>query len=428
LRRPLHRRLAVQLAALGVVNLMLVIAAIVVMVMAAPKEAHDAPGLFMKYLAERLAAEADDEASLRVAVSRWLELKDAYAVVTMPDGTRFGSAERPPFDPRASTVVQKGPLKGTRVEVGVAPADNGGGGWVVIMVLVAILATTSLASAAYLTRPLTRLADATRRFGDGDLAARAGVRRRDEVGAVAQAFDEMADRIERLVRSQRELLANVSHELRTPLARIQVSLDLAEDDPELARESIHDIAEELQELQTLISDVLVLGRLDAGSAASGGLPLLRVQATALDELCEKAAGKFRVRFPTRDLVERVESLPVHAVDPVLLRRAIDNLLENAAKYSPPDTAIDLHASVESDGIRITVRDRGEGIAAEDLPYVFDPFFRADRVRTKKGPGGVGLGLSLVKRIVEAHGGTIELAPAEDRGTRATIRLPAGDAG
>jgi signal transduction histidine kinase len=89
--------------------------------------------------------------------------------------------------------------------------------------------------------------------------------------------------------------------------------------------------------------------------------------------------------------------------------------------------IELDASADSAGVQIVVRDRGEGITAEDLPFVFDPFFRADRVRTKKGPGGVGLGLSLVRRIVEAHGGTIALAPAEDRGTRATIRLPVRNA-
>ncbi|EPX62727.1 hypothetical protein D187_008915 [Cystobacter fuscus DSM 2262] len=415
-----------QIWGLGVLNVAFALSASIFLARLAPRESLSAAEHHMTYVAERLAEDAVDDSSLRNAVARYLRLPKAYAVVTKPDGTVFGSAPRPPFDPRSSVVVSSGPLKGTRIEVGMIP---GGPGplflWMVIVI--AILVVTSFVAARYLTHPLTRLADAARRFGDGNLAVRVGIRRRDEVGAVARSFDEMAERIERLVRAQRELLANVSHELRTPLARIQVSLDLAEDDPELARESLHDISEELHELQTLISDVLMLARLEGGSAAASGLPPLKLEPTSLDKLCEKAAGKFRVRFPKRELATRVGTLPVCEVDPVLLRRAIDNLLENAAKYSPRDTAIELDASADSAGVQIVVRDRGEGITAEDLPFVFDPFFRADRVRTKKGPGGVGLGLSLVRRIVEAHGGTIALAPAEDRGTRATIRLPVRNA-
>lgn len=425
MKRQPRRRLALKIWGLGVVNLAFTIGALIFLAALLPREARNSKE-YMTYLAERFAEDAVDDSSLRNEVERYLRLRKAYAVVTKPDGTVFGSAPHPPFDPRSTVVVPSGPLKGTRIEVGIIP-EGPGGFFLWMSVVIAILMATSLVAARYLTQPLMRLADAARRFGDGNLAVRAGIRRRDEVGAVAQSFDEMAERIERLVRAQRELLANVSHELRTPLARIQVSLDLAEDDPELARESLHDITEELNELRTLISDVLMLARLEGGSAAASGLPPLKLEPTSLGELCEKAAGKFRVRFPMRELATRVGTLPVCEVDPVLLRRAIDNLLENAAKYSPRDTAIELDASAGSDGVQIIVRDRGEGITAEDLPFVFDPFFRADRVRTKKGPGGVGLGLSLVRRIVEAHGGTIALAPAEDRGTRATIRLPVRNA-
>ncbi len=424
MKRQPRRRLAVQIWALGVVNLAFTIAALVFLVKLSQSRKPPPAEYLMTYLAERFTEDAVDEAGLRGAVERYLRVPNAYVLVTKPDGTAFGSipTPQPPFDPRSTQVVTSGPLKGTRIEVGTIP--EGPRGFLMWTSLVsAILVGTSFFAAKYLTHPLTRLADAARRFGDGNLAVRAGIRRRDEVGAVAQSFDEMAERIERLVRAQRELLANVSHELRTPLARIQASLDLAEDDPQLARESLHDISEELNELRTLISDVLMLARLEGGGFAAAGLPPLKLEPTGLALLCEKAASKFRVRFPKRELVTRIGTLPICEVDPVLLRRSIDNLLENAAKYSPPDTAIELETGVSAEGVQIVVRDRGEGIAAEDLPFVFDPFFRADRVRTRKGPGGVGLGLALVRRIVEAHGGSITLSPAEDGGTRATIRLP-----
>jgi signal transduction histidine kinase len=277
-----------------------------------------------------------------------------------------------------------------------------------------------------LNRPLRKMATAARAFGGGDFDARVGITRRDELGEVARAFDEMAAQVTELIRTEKELLANVSHELRTPLARIRVALDLAaEGDADVARESLADIAGDLQELEQLINDVLTAARLDLGSESksAGVLPLKR-ERVDVHALLEQIAARFRAAHPNRSLhTDVADDLPDVEGDPVLLRRVVTNLLENAHRYTPdPDAAIDLAARAD-DAVTIQITDRGIGIAAADLPRVFTPFFRTDRSRTRE-TGGLGLGLALVKRIVEAHGGSVELRSVPNEGTRAEVSLPA----
>jgi signal transduction histidine kinase len=232
-----------------------------------------------------------------------------------------------------------------------------------------------------------------------------------------------------LLRAERELLANVSHELRTPLSRIRIAVALAseaEGDMVVARESLADIAGDLDELERLISDVFTAARLDLGAASPAGVPPLRRRRADMRALLAHAASRFRATHPQRTLrVDVAERLPPVDADPVLLRRVIDNLLENAHKYTDRAAEpIELVARRSDDGnkIAIDVIDKGIGIAADDLPRVFRPFFRADRSRTR-ATGGIGLGLALAKRIVDAHGGTIELVSAPNEGTRARVRLP-----
>jgi signal transduction histidine kinase len=300
---------------------------------------------------------------------------------------------------------------------------------IVVIVLVAV-GIVSLLLARSLARPLGKLSRAARDFGAGQLDTRAGLARADEIGDVAAAFDEMAERITTLLRAERELLANVSHELRTPLARIRVALDLAEEgDHATAREAMADIAEDLGELERLISDVLTAARLDLAEGPGGtGIPPLRRERVAVGDMLEHAAARFRSAHPARPLVVAIApDLPEVDGDPVLLRRVVDNLLTNAHKYSKgPGDDVELRAARGPGEVRIEVRDRGIGIAAEDLPHVFRPFFRADRSRTR-ATGGLGLGLALAKRIVEAHAGAITLESTPGEGTRAVVHLPAAAA-
>lgn len=289
------------------------------------------------------------------------------------------------------------------------------------------IAVASLWLARSLARPLSQLQAAAKRFGSGELEARAGLTRHDEFGELSQAFDEMADRVTQLIRSRQELLADVSHELRTPLARIRVALDLAADgtgDIELQREALSEISEDCAELERLIADVLQAARLDlTGRPAQVVEQRLRVEPYDPVGLLQRAAERFRTEHPTRQLELRCsDNLPELTGDVVLLRRALHNLLDNAQKYSSAPAPILLSAELGSGELILRVEDQGIGIAAEDLPHIGSPFFRTDRSRNRR-TGGIGLGLSLSRKIVEAHGGKLVVESAPDRGTRVTLHLP-----
>jgi signal transduction histidine kinase len=291
-------------------------------------------------------------------------------------------------------------------------------------VLVA-LALASVPLARAIASPVEKLTRAVQAFGAGDLGARARVGGPGEVGQLSRAFDDMADRIERLLRAERELLANVSHELRTPLARIRVALEIAaEGDAERARSKLGEVGQDLAEVERIVEDVLTAARLDAGGAAFA----LRRERVDAAEIVARAADRFRAAHPGRALEADADgALPALDADPPLLRRALDNLLDNAAKYSDAAAPVTLRAELDGGRVRLVVRDRGIGIAPDDLPRLFTPFFRTERSRSRAA-GGTGLGLVLAQRIVEAHGGTIAVASAPGEGTTVTVALPAAGGG
>jgi signal transduction histidine kinase len=287
-----------------------------------------------------------------------------------------------------------------------------------------VLGVGGLLTARWIVRPLKTLRGAASAIARGELTVRTGLMRDDELGEVARAFDDMLDRIEQARRAERELLANVSHELRTPLARLRVALELAEEGHASGKAALGDAAVDLGELESIVESILSAMRMEQSGGAEFGLPAGSLRDVAVAELLESARDRFRSRHarPIDLVLDR--AVPAVMVDPLLLRRVIDNLLENAHKYSPdPDAPIALTASrASSDTVAIAVVDRGMGIDASDLAQVFQPFFRAEKSRTRRA-GGVGLGLTLCKRIVEAHGGTIALTSEPGRGTTATVRLP-----
>jgi signal transduction histidine kinase len=286
-----------------------------------------------------------------------------------------------------------------------------------------VLALAAFPLARALARPMERLTDAARKLGAGDLSARAGLRRSDEVGELSSAFDDMAGRLESLVRSERQLLADVSHELRTPLSRIRVALDLAaEGDVARARKYLEEIRIDLAELDQLLGDVLTAARLDQ-AGGHGEVPL-RLQQVEAQEIVDRAAERFRHSHPGRELTVRAEgALPGLVADPAMLRRVLDNLLDNAAKYSEAPAPVEVVARQDGAAFQVSVRDQGIGVDPHDLPRLFTPFFRTDRSRAR-GSGGVGLGLALAKRIVEAHGGTITVESRPGLGTTVRFSVPA----
>ena len=299
-----------------------------------------------------------------------------------------------------------------------------------VALLAVALATRPLARR--ITRPLERLTDAARRLGSGDLGARVPEPSRrggDEIAAVTRAFNDMAERVERLVRGEKELLANVSHELRSPLTRIRMALELLPHEGDAARR-IADVERDLAELDRLMEDVLTAARLEATGLPTH-LGAVDVQAL-LANLAERARHD-PVIAGTPVRVEDGAAITLTA-DEALLRRALWNLVENAAKYGAPP--ITLAARATAAGVELSVTDTGPGIAPADRERVFAAFYRGDAARTPGVGGedrhGVGLGLTLARRVAEVHGGTMAIDAGTEgvdgRGCRVIIALPRGPNG
>jgi len=304
--------------------------------------------------------------------------------------------------------------------IGVYVPDSPGFPWSYILPLGAGVLVVVGAASLWFTRrlvvPLQELAEAARKFGSGNTEARAELHRDDELGDVGRAFDDMADRTSALISSQRQLMADVSHELRTPLARIRVALELAAEDPDGAKDVLADVGIDLDEIDQLINDILTTARLDAE-----GIPKVSHKPIEVGELAEDAVARFESRHPGRKL-ERSLAGTERSIDcdPVLLRRALDNLLDNAAKYS--DAPVVLEVVPNGKAITFAVVDQGIGMSAEDLERAGTPFWRSDVSRTRK-TGGVGLGLALARRIARAHGGDVTLASKLGQGTTARLEIP-----
>jgi signal transduction histidine kinase len=191
---------------------------------------------------------------------------------------------------------------------------------------------------------------------------------------------------------------------------------------------LSEIATDLGELEILVEDVLIATRIELAADEAPGALAMRRERIEASAIVERATQRFHSIHPDRTLEVQVDEAdprgrPSIEVDPMLFRRVLDNLLENAHKYSPdPSSPIGLQVRSESPHVIFEVRDRGVGIPASDLPHVFDPFFRGERSRDRRS-GGVGLGLTLARRIVEAHGGRISIESRPGAGTTARVALP-----
>ncbi len=374
--------------------------------------------------AARIDERLGDPAALAAELARLRETSGTEASVYAPDGRLVATSAAEPGPPPRGNPHRRGwtvPLRdGGTLVFHAAPHDPTRGLLFIGAVLVA-LALASFPLTRAIVAPVERLTEASRALGAGNLSARANVRARGELGELGRSFDEMAARLEALVRGERELLANVSHELRTPLARIRVALELAvEGDAERARRYLREIEQDLAELDGLVEDVLDAARLDARGAAA-----LRLDEGPVDlaAVARAAAERFRDAREGRALeLTLAEGVPPIRGDAALLRRLLANLLDNAAKYSEPPAPVRLALRPDGPWAVLEVRDRGIGVASEDLPRLFTPFFRTDRSRDR-GTGGIGLGLALARRIAEAHGGTIEADSAPGEGTTLRVRLP-----
>jgi two-component system sensor histidine kinase CpxA len=276
-------------------------------------------------------------------------------------------------------------------------------------------AVISFFLARSLTAPVRQLRSAVERFGHGDLAARARSRRRDEFGELARAFDNMADRIQTLVQAERRLLMDISHELRSPLTRLGLAVELARsgEDREAALDRIQ---READRLNSLVGGLLEVNRGEADPAA------LKRAAVRLEELLEAVADDCRYDAEARGCRIRLDTEPAALKgDPELLRRAVENVLRNAIRYSPPSGSIEVALAADAKEARVRIRDHGPGVPEQALPHLFEAFYRV-REAAEPNQDGFGLGLSIARRAVALHGGAITAENAHP-GLRVEIRLP-----
>jgi two-component system sensor histidine kinase MprB len=276
---------------------------------------------------------------------------------------------------------------------------------------IAIAAALGLLVARAALAPVRRLTETAETVTEtGDLSQRIDVTGRDELARLAASFNAMLSALEESTRAQRQLVADASHELRTPLTSLRTNIEVLASDrtlPPGERERLlHDVIEQLGEMTTLISELIDLAR--------GEQLVAEPEEVRLDLLAEDAVERARRNRPGVTFVTDLRESVVHGV-PSTIERALANLLDNAAKWSPPGGSVELGVH---DGT-VTVRDHGPGIDDEDLPYVFDRFYRA---RSARGLPGSGLGLAIVRQVAQSHGGTVVAEHAEGGGTRVVLRL------
>ncbi|WP_051689931.1 HAMP domain-containing sensor histidine kinase [Pelobacter seleniigenes] len=295
---------------------------------------------------------------------------------------------------------------------------------IAISTVLLVVAILSWLLTRALTRPLERLTATSRSLAAGHLSTRSGLRRKDEVGELALALDEMAGNLEERINSEKELFANISHEIRTPLARLRVALELCEESPgDSGRmlKRLRDIGEDLSELEILIENVLTSARLDLGENR-GNFPL-KLRNVFLDDFFHAVEERFFRHHPNAQFQLQLEpSLPTAEIDAELLNRVCDNLLDNAVKYNSRNDPVVMDVSASATHFSVCVKDRGDGVEDADLQRLFEPFFRADRSRCRKS-GGTGLGLALCKRIIIAHGGKISVKKNKEKGLSFQFTAP-----
>ncbi|NUP40640.1 MAG: HAMP domain-containing protein [Streptomyces sp.] len=288
------------------------------------------------------------------------------------------------------------------------------------LVLAVALAVTAVV-ATRLVRPLRALTEAAQQPPDRHV--RVPVTTRDETGILAEAFNDLTERRARLEAQRKAMVSDIAHELRSPLTNIRGWLEVTRDgvvDPDPAL--LGSLHEEALVLQRIIDDLQDLAAADAGTLR------LHREPVRADELLDQVAAAHRVAADAAGVTVRTEQRgnPWLDADPVRMRQALGNLVSNALRHTPPDGTVTLTARRDGEEVVFTVTDTGTGIAPDDLPHVFDRFWRAEKSRSRR-TGGSGLGLPIVRHLVAAHGGTAVAACEPGAGAMFTLRLPGAPA-
>jgi len=274
-----------------------------------------------------------------------------------------------------------------------------------------------------ITRPLSKLRTATEAVAAGDLGARAPVKRRDEVGRVAEAFNDMADELERQVGLRKQMVADVAHELRTPLSVMRGNLEAMIDDLIPASEDELDaVHQEVMRLSRLVEDLRLLSLADAGELR---LEIQEVDAAELVETAVRRMGPSAEAKGVGLVGDIGESTGTIMGDEGKLQQVLANLIANALRYTPAGKKVTVSSQAVDQEVWLAVTDQGPGVDPADLPNFFERFWKGDRarVRSQASSSGSGLGLSIVRQIVELHGGRAEATLPEEGGLQVTVILP-----
>jgi len=274
-----------------------------------------------------------------------------------------------------------------------------------------------------MTSPIEVLAKAARRLGQGDLSQRVRLQGESEVTALAEAFNSMAADLEYAEQLRRNMVADVAHELRTPLSNIQGYLEAIRDgvvEPDAA--AIRSLSEETYLLSRLVNELQELSLAEAGELK------LVYQAEDITNLVKQAVTPWQPQLTAGEIslsLELPDNLPLVTIDWQRVNEVLHNLLKNAVAHTPKGGAINVAAGAKGKWVEVSVSDTGEGIPAEDLPHIFERFYRVDKSRAR-ATGGSGLGLTIAKRLIEAHGGTIAVQSKLGEGSRFSFTLPVAE--
>jgi histidine kinase len=283
----------------------------------------------------------------------------------------------------------------------------------------------AIAASVFITRrilrPIQAMMHASQHISAGDYHERIAPPSQDELGALAQSFNQMADTLERTERRRMELIGNVAHELRTPLSSLKSNLEglmdgVIPNEPE----TFLSLQREVGRMQRLVHDLDDLSRAEAGQIH------LELRPAALADLIGVAAERLRPQFEDKGVVLRFDipsDLPRAQADANRMIQVLLNLLGNALQYTPSNGTVTVRAWRERAELFVAIQDTGIGIASEHLPHIFERFYRVDKSRSRAG-GGSGIGLTIAKHLVEAHGGRISAtSPGINQGSTFTFTLP-----